>query len=361
MREMECYNAKYGATYFSIQHDLFTARRSYVFEFCNKFIEKENRYFWGCSSRIDVLDEELIDLMAAANCTSVFLGIETGSPRMQKIINKNLNLDRAYELISYLNRKKIKTKLSFIYCLPDETLADFELTARMIEWCIIHGISSISLHLFMLLPNTQATLKVYNEASFNPNNINRTIFSPGQYTEESYRFIRKYKRQFIQFYSVDSLVQETFPYFDIWVMVLVDAMCVYKSSIRTLLKEMGIVKLYKEHQATIIELVPLQYKLSLARDSVLWIKTCCQTIARIIHTYRDQVFDGIARTVSEFEESVFRHMYDDAKQIGIYKYDFDVMHYRSTGEYLEKETYYKLEHHKESNVHISRVAIKPKM
>lgn len=91
--EMKKLNKIYKFKFFNIQHDLFTANRKAIVAFCNKIIDERLNLSWGCSSRVDVLDYDLIELMAKANCKSMFLGIETGSKRMQKILNKNLNID----------------------------------------------------------------------------------------------------------------------------------------------------------------------------------------------------------------------------------------------------------------------------
>ena len=43
---------------------------------------------WVCYARLDTLDEEVIAAMAASGCKQVFLGIESGSERIQRIIGK---------------------------------------------------------------------------------------------------------------------------------------------------------------------------------------------------------------------------------------------------------------------------------
>ena len=75
---------------------------------------------WGCETAPCSLDVGLIDLMAAAGCRSVFLGIETGSPRLMKKLSKRVDLGHARALVERLHRHHIFTIGSFILGMPWE-------------------------------------------------------------------------------------------------------------------------------------------------------------------------------------------------------------------------------------------------
>ena len=64
----------------------------------------------------------MIDLMVQSGMVKILFGIETGSPRMQRIINKNLNLQNCSEIVTYCVNRGVKVLASFIYGLPDATL-----------------------------------------------------------------------------------------------------------------------------------------------------------------------------------------------------------------------------------------------
>lgn len=122
----------YGRTRFSFSHDMFTFNRKKVRETCALLKTLDFPIEWGCSARADCLDKELIDTMADAGMVGVYLGIETGSPRMQKLINKNLKVQNVVELVAYLKQKGIETVASFIYGFPEETEEDVSLTIGLI-------------------------------------------------------------------------------------------------------------------------------------------------------------------------------------------------------------------------------------
>lgn len=119
-------------TRFNFTHDMFTLNRQKVKETCALLKTLDFSIEWGGSSRIDCLDFELIDIMADAGLKGLFLGIETGSPRMQKIINKNLNLEHTVEIVEYMISKGIDATISFMYGFPEETEEDLSQTIALV-------------------------------------------------------------------------------------------------------------------------------------------------------------------------------------------------------------------------------------
>ena len=130
--ELQHYNRKYGVSKFSISHDLFTANRQYILSFCEKVCSLPFKIEWGCSSRLDVLDSELIAAMIQSGCTDIYIGVESGSPRIQRLISKNLDVDQLGDKLSLLLQGRISCILSFIYGYPFEEEEDTELTLRKI-------------------------------------------------------------------------------------------------------------------------------------------------------------------------------------------------------------------------------------
>lgn len=170
--EMKYYYSRYGANKFSIAHDLFTANRQYILTFCQSVCELSFKIEWGCSSRLDVLDEELIAAMIRSGCTDIYIGIESGSPRIQRKISKNLNLEDLCETLSLLLKGRISCILSFIYGYPFEEKEDVELTlqkiyeVKMLESDLSCAMLTIQLHRLTFLPGTVVAEEYYNELEF---------------------------------------------------------------------------------------------------------------------------------------------------------------------------------------------------
>lgn len=145
--EIQYLHKQYGKTRFSFSHDMFTFNRKKVRETCALLKTLDFPIEWGCSARADCLDRELIDTMADAGMSGVYLGIETGSPRMQKLINKNLKVENIVELVAYMKEKGINTVASFIYGFPEETEEDISLTIALMGKLLALRCVKIQTHL----------------------------------------------------------------------------------------------------------------------------------------------------------------------------------------------------------------------
>ena len=128
LEEMRRVKAVYGIDTFELVHDMFTVDRKRVVAFCEALLASGDKFYWGCSARTDCIDEELIELMASAGCRGIFFGIETGSARMQKIIDKDLNLADSAACIRACDKRGIKTAVSLIIGFPEETNDDLRST-----------------------------------------------------------------------------------------------------------------------------------------------------------------------------------------------------------------------------------------
>lgn len=130
--EMQWLYETYGISNFDFMHDLFTVNKRRVIQFCNKLKERNLKLKWGCDSRIDTIDEEMIDKMIDSGLSNIFFGIETGSERMQSLIQKRLNLSKCEEIISFCLKKGLTVTTSFIYGFPGENEFDVSETLKTI-------------------------------------------------------------------------------------------------------------------------------------------------------------------------------------------------------------------------------------
>jgi len=73
--------------------------------------------------RADILDEEALDLFAEAGTVHMALAVETASARLQKLIGKSLNIERARAMIDYASRRFV-VRGFFMTGFPTETLEE---------------------------------------------------------------------------------------------------------------------------------------------------------------------------------------------------------------------------------------------
>lgn len=194
---------KYGITEFNFEHDSLTASRKAIMSLCQQIKEQGLSITWGCSSRIDVLDEELIMNLSNAGCIRMFMGIETGSSRMQKKINKNLNLSKIRPTIQLLHTYGIAVTCSFIYGFPDETETDLCDTLALIVDLIQLGVEAIQIHKLSVLCGTE----LYIECRDKLNTINAmNNFNAGGNSKAFIEFIQDNPDIFPHFFEIDGIL-----------------------------------------------------------------------------------------------------------------------------------------------------------
>jgi len=80
--------------------------------------------------RADMMDRELIQKLKKAGCYSTIYAIETASPRLQKLIHKNLNLEKTRQVIEWTYQEGIIPQAFAMLGFPTETIEEMESTIK---------------------------------------------------------------------------------------------------------------------------------------------------------------------------------------------------------------------------------------
>lgn len=136
--EMEAVAQQYGATAFRFVDDLFLASPPFMKKCLKLFTEQGigRKYAWDATGRINILNhapESLLDLLQESGCREVALGIESGSDRMLRYIDKRITSDMARTAVKRLTSRGIHIKGYFILGFPTETQEDVDATERLIQ------------------------------------------------------------------------------------------------------------------------------------------------------------------------------------------------------------------------------------
>jgi len=154
IEQMRFIKQAYGVDTFDLIHDMFTVDRKRVVAFCEALLAAGEKFYWNCSARTDCIDEELIALMAKAGCRGIFFGIETGSTRMQQVINKKLDLSEAARMIKCTDKRRIRTAVSLIMGFPEETKEDLRNSLCFLADSLRFDYAEPQLHLLAPLAET---------------------------------------------------------------------------------------------------------------------------------------------------------------------------------------------------------------
>ena len=163
MSDICYYHDNFGINSFYFSHDAFTINQKLVAQVCDKIIESGMKIVWRCTSRVDCLSEELILKMKQAGMNQIEVGIETGSARMQKLINKNLDLKKAMKTIAFLLEQDIKVSAFFMYGFPQETEQDLNETLEMVFRLVDMGIHGFKMSFCQFTPTTELTHTYFDQ------------------------------------------------------------------------------------------------------------------------------------------------------------------------------------------------------
>jgi amino acid adenylation domain-containing protein len=104
--------------------------------------------------RGDILTKDYIDLMVEAGTREMALALETGSPRLQKMMDKHLNLDKFHNNVEYICQKhpNVISILFMMHGFPSETEEEARMTLdflKSIKWVHFPMFSTLKIY-----PNT---------------------------------------------------------------------------------------------------------------------------------------------------------------------------------------------------------------
>lgn len=117
---------------FWIFDDHFFANNQRAIDICKEIKRRKLNFVWGCSGRADNMTETLAKEMASAGCLIISFGIESGSDRVLKLMNKQIDTKKVDNAIKICKKNGILPRGTFIFGYPGEKFTDILKTMRMI-------------------------------------------------------------------------------------------------------------------------------------------------------------------------------------------------------------------------------------
>ena len=185
---------------FGFAHDMFTLNKKFIHELCKKLIDIKNNkgieFNWTCSARTDCVTEQMLIDMKDAGCKAIFFGIESGSDKIQKSIEKYLDIPKAYLIADICRRIGIDMHTSFILGFPNETKNDIDNTLRSALQLGVNG-AFVQISELSLLPGTPIFKANKNRLKFDGEFSNFSFVLCGN---EEIELIKNYPEIFSSFY-----------------------------------------------------------------------------------------------------------------------------------------------------------------
>ncbi len=132
LAEVQMLHDDYGITHFQIIDDIFNLDRARAMKFFDLVVRSGLKLVFSFPNglRGDRVDPEMVDAMWEAGVRYISYAVESGSPRIQKLIQKNMKLDRIREAIDLSAEKGIVAKGFFMIGFPTETVEEARMTVE---------------------------------------------------------------------------------------------------------------------------------------------------------------------------------------------------------------------------------------
>ena len=154
--EME-HLARQGANICSFQDDSFSASRRFVQSLCEELIARNSKMPWMARVRVDELSYDLLASMKKAGCVMLGLGVESGSERIIKIIQKQQGakpwIDLCRQAFGWTRALGIGTNAYYVLGNPTETREEIEQTIKL---ALELNSDSIQVHFYTPYPGSSA-------------------------------------------------------------------------------------------------------------------------------------------------------------------------------------------------------------
>lgn len=130
----------------------FGANKKRAIELCQRMVKEGFNFSWHCFSRVDVMNEELLDAMKAAGCHTVIFGVESVNEKTLKDVQKRINAETIKNTFTLCKKKKIRRAATFIIGLPGETEEDI---MRTVDFAVEIDCTFASFNVAGIRPGTE--------------------------------------------------------------------------------------------------------------------------------------------------------------------------------------------------------------
>jgi radical SAM superfamily enzyme YgiQ (UPF0313 family) len=127
----EC--VKIGINEFLFYDDTFTVNKKRVLDICNEIVSRRLDIGWDIRARVDTVDEEILQHLKKAGCQGIHYGIEAGTEKILKILNKGITISKARQVFDLTRRYNIPVLAYFMIGSPTETKEDIFSTFEVMK------------------------------------------------------------------------------------------------------------------------------------------------------------------------------------------------------------------------------------
>jgi len=165
IEELSFLKEKFKVDRVNFKDDNFVVNKKRAVKICKGIYNDKMDINFAIDCRVDLLTTTLAKYLKVAGCDQIFFGVESGSPRILRLIKKGITLDQASRAIKICRDVKIQSTTSFVIGFPTETLEDVIQTKNFITHL---NPDNLLLKIFVPYPGSFLYDYVVNNALFSP-------------------------------------------------------------------------------------------------------------------------------------------------------------------------------------------------
>mgnify|MGYP000554331317 FL=1 len=123
---------RFGVRHVNIYDDLFTAHRKRIVELCTRLTERPLGIQFNCAVRVGHADDDLLEMLKAAGCLQVSLGIESGDDAIMDRHKPGVHVEDVRKTVRRIQACGLRAKGLFMMGLPGETEASIRRTSDFV-------------------------------------------------------------------------------------------------------------------------------------------------------------------------------------------------------------------------------------
>lgn len=174
LKEMSLLYNKYNVKKFMFMDNCFTSHKENLIKICEDILKEKMIIEWDFVSyeKLDNLTDATLSLMYRSGCRMIHLGIESGSEKTRKVMNKSTSLKEITEKVKVIKDNGIKVGAFFMIGFPEETIKEIRETTN---YAFSLDVDLLKFTICFPLPGTQNydyikekyKFSIINWASFN--------------------------------------------------------------------------------------------------------------------------------------------------------------------------------------------------
>ena len=131
--EIEYLKTNYDIDTIAFMDDTFTLKKRKVMAICDEILKRNIEIMWGCTSRVDTLDEKLLKKMKEAGCITIFIGVESADQQQLDNMCKNTTIAKIENAFTIAHKLKIRTIASVALGMPGDTKEIMNKTVKFVH------------------------------------------------------------------------------------------------------------------------------------------------------------------------------------------------------------------------------------